>query len=200
MLKDFADIAPKAVLAAALLWGGSHYLLIGPDVAARIARADYLPACEQNYQAMVARAADARTRAVLQPQTHIEQDMAAAQLDALRSSPFMQQLGVFGGSGDILGLGQMSDMAMSQLHAQKQMARDAYDATVAKIKAQTATDLAQSGTICGCVADAAIEESRTEWAIFSGTLGLIRPAPVRDFDDQMMQVFEAGSCGNGGQP
>ena len=198
MLKDFADIAPKAALAAALLWGGSHYLFIAPDVAARVARADYLPACEQNYRAMVARAGEARARSVPEPQVNTQQDMAAVQLDAMRSSPFMQQLGIFGGSADIFGLGQMTDAAMGQLQAQKQAARDAYDAAIAQINAQTASDLARSGTVCGCVADAAIDNARTEWAVYSGTLGLVRLAPVRDFDDRMMQAFEAGSC-NGGR-
>ncbi|WP_165823459.1 hypothetical protein [Metarhizobium album] len=44
------------------------------------------------------------------------------------------------------------------------------------------------------MADAAIAETRTEWAIFSGTLGMIRPAPVKAFDDRMRQTYAAGLC------
>lgn len=199
MLKEFTDIAPKAALAAALLWGGGNYLLIGPEVAARVARADYLPACEQNYQAMVARAGETRMQAVPEPQTHTQQDMAAAQLGALRSSPLMRQLSQLSGGGDPFGFNRATDIAVGQFQAQKQAAREAYDTAIAHINEQTATQLARSGTVCGCVADAAIDDARTQWAVFSGTLGLIRPAPVREFDDRMMQAFEAGTCtGNGG--
>jgi hypothetical protein len=165
-----------------------------------VARADYLPICEQNYQAMVAEAGEARARAVPQPQIDTQADMAAAQLGALRSSPLMQQLGMLSGGGDILGLNQATDIAMGQFQAQKQAARDAYEAAIGQINAQTATDIARSGTVCGCAADAAVDEARTEWAVFSGTLGLIRPAPVRDFDERMTLALETGKCtGNGGR-
>lgn len=199
MLKDFTDIAPKAALAAALLWSGSHYLLIGPDVAARVVRADYLPQCEDQYQVMVARAGEARASAVPLPQENTQQDMAAAQLGVLWSSPFMQELQALGGGGDMLGLGAMTDIAVGQFQAQKQAARDAYDAAIAQVHAQTATDMARSGTVCGCIADAAIGEARTEWAVYSGSLGLFQPAPVREFDQRMMQAFETASCGIGGR-
>lgn len=201
MLKEFADIAPKAALAAALLWGGTNYLLIGPEVAARVARADYLPACEANFASMVARAEQERIHAVPAPQIHSQQDMAAAQYNALQASPFMQQLRQLSGGGDPFGFNRAADAALGQLAQQKQAAQEAYESAVARIKEQTATDLARSGTVCGCVADAAIDEARTEWAVFSGTLGLIRPAAVREFDARLSQAFAAGHCtGEGGRP
>ncbi|WP_025031643.1 hypothetical protein [Nitratireductor aquibiodomus] len=200
MFKEFSDIAPKAVLAAALVWGGTNYLLIGPEVAARVARADYLPACETDFAAMVARAEEARIRAVPKPQTHSQQDMAAAQYNALQSSPFMQQLRQLSGGGDPFGFNRAANVALGQLAEKKRMAQQAYESAITRIKEQTATDLARSGTVCGCVADAAIDDARTEWAVFSGTLGLIRPAAVREFDEQLSQVFETGQCtGDGGR-
>ncbi len=49
--------------------------------------------------------------------------------------------------------------------------------------------------MCGCVADAAIADTRTDWAIYSGTLTFITPASVKAFDQRMGQAFNAGACG-----
>lgn len=48
--------------------------------------------------------------------------------------------------------------------------------------------------MCGCVADLAIGETRAEWAVFSGTLSLVRMAPLATFDEKMAQINGQGRC------
>ncbi|PWE55004.1 hypothetical protein DEM27_16235 [Metarhizobium album] len=57
MLNHLSDIAPKAAVAAAVLWAGANYLVIGPEVAARVVRADHMPACEARHNEWALQAA-----------------------------------------------------------------------------------------------------------------------------------------------
>lgn len=194
MLKEFSDIAPKAAVAAMLVWAGANYILIGPEVAMRVARADHVPACERDVSALIAKAGSERAQSLPLPLFDPSQEFALEQLDAFRNNPMMKQLRILGGGIDPLGMDGIANSAARQYHDAKQAAKEAYERGLARIKEETATELGKAGSVCGCLADAAISDTRMEWAIFSGTLGLIRPAPLKSFDARMADAHRAGSC------
>lgn len=195
MLKDLSDIAPKAVAAGALLWAGANYLLIGPEVATRVARADHIPACEADIKTLIAKAGETRLSEVPLPVFDPAREMAMEQLQAFQNNPMMNQLRAMSGQlGGAFNMDGAANSAMRQYRQAKQAAKDAYQRTLEKVKQETATELGKAGDVCGCLADAAISDTRTEWAIFSGTLGLIKPAPLKAIDAKMADAHRAGAC------
>jgi hypothetical protein len=87
--------------------------------------------------------------------------------------------------------------ALSRADQAKRAAEAAYQQSLTRIREQTATSLASAGSVCGCIADATIADTRTEWAIYSGTLSLFRPAAVVNFSEKMAQVQRIGVCAGG---
>lgn len=195
MLSIFTDTLPKSVLAGGLLWAGVSYFGSGPELATRISRVDFVPACEANFKDMAMQAGEERQRSLTMPSLDPMQELAIAQAKRLADNPFMDQLRALGGGrGDIFGIGETADAAVRQMQHAKRAAREAYERSLEAIRQQTATNLASAGDVCGCVADAAIADTRTEWAIYAGTLTLIEPAPVKAFGQRMAQMHRAGGC------
>ncbi|TAA53901.1 hypothetical protein [Shinella sp. JR1-6] len=191
----FSDIAPKALLASLTVWAGANYVVIGPEVASRVARADYLPICEGNFKAMVAAAGEERASQVRMPKLDAMQEFAIGQARELYNSEWMDNLRAMSGGKDLFGFDKGARLALRQIEDAKRAAKAAYETAQARIKAETATTLGKAGDMCGCVADAAIADTRTDWAIYSGTLTFITPAGVKAFDQRMGQAFNAGACG-----
>lgn len=191
------EILPKALVAALAAWGAANYFVVGPTLASRIVRADHLPACEANFRDMVAKAGEQRAKSLTLPSIDPMQEFATEQARRVLDSPAMQQLRIMsGGLAEQFGLdvGGAVREAQRQVEASKHAARGAYNDALEKIKAETASNLAGAGSVCGCIGDAAIADSRTEWAIFSGTLSLVQLAPLDRFDQKMAQIHGAGAC------
>ena len=197
MWNHFSDIAPKAVVAAVTVWGAANYLLIAPEVAARIARADYMPECHANFRTLALKSAEEKAQALPPPVLDATREMAASQLRAIANNPMMQELNN-AGLGQMFGMSQTFDLSLQQYEQEKQAAIDAYKNSIEQIKEDTATTLGKAGDVCGAVADTAIAETRTDWSIFSATLGLVKPVGVQTFGERMRQVYEAGRY-NGGK-
>ncbi len=190
MWDQLSGIVPKAVVPTAAAWALANYFLIGPEVAARVVRVDHLPACEVNITAMTLAAAQDRAASITPPDFDPGKDIAAEQLRRLRDNPLMRELMEMGG----LGAGEASGRLLEEYERHKDAAREAYDHTLARVQAETAASLAEAGSVCGCLADAAISNTRTEWSIFTGTLGFVRPSPLRDVDRRMADAFSQGRC------
>ena len=191
----FSDIAPKALLASLTVWAGANYVVIGPEVAVRVARADYLPICEGNFKAMVAAAGEERASQVRMPKLDAMQEFAIGQARELYNSEWMDQLRIMSGGKDSFGIDKGARLVLQEIEDSKRAAKAAYEAAQERIRQETATTLGKAGDMCGCVADAAIADTRTDWAIYSGTLTFITPAAVKTFDQRMGQAFNAGACG-----
>ena len=191
----FSDIAPKALLASLTVWAGANYVVIGPEVAVRVARADYLPICEGNFKAMVAAAGEERASQVRMPKLDAMQEFAIGQARELYNSEWMDQLRIMSGGKDPFGIDKGARLVLQEIEDSKRAAKAAYEAAQERIRQETATTLGKAGDMCGCVADAAIADTRTDWAIYSGTLTFITPAAVKTFDQRMGQAFNAGACG-----
>jgi hypothetical protein len=195
MLGLLRDVAPRALLAGAALWGGANYLFVGPGIGARIVNVDHLPVCERNHEAMILAAAKDRAADLPSPSGDPVKEMATDLLRQTMDSPLMKSMEVMSGElNGIFPIGKLTDIAIAKEEQAAKAAKEAYDRSVERLKRETATSLANSGTVCGCVADAAIEATRTEWAIWTGTLTLVRPAPIQNFDQRMGEAHASGRC------
>lgn len=195
MLGLLRDVAPRVLVASTVGWAAINYVIAGPGIGGRIAHFDHVPACERNHEAMALAAAKERTAELPSPSGDPVKDMAAKQLRKMMDNPLIQVFGQMGGEfGGMLDLGGMVDVAISQQEQAARAARDAYDRSLERLKRETASSIANVGTTCSCLAHAAVEATRTEWAIFTGTLTLVRPALLQDFDRRMTEAYASGRC------
>ncbi|MET3662869.1 hypothetical protein [Aquamicrobium ahrensii] len=193
----FKDIVPPSVLAGLLVWSGVNYLLIGPTIGGRIVLADYLPACTANVQAMAEQARDQELASLSLPSIDYQAEHALRQAEGLLNSPFMGwAAGASQGMADAFGLDVHGSLgaARQQYEAGKRAAGAAYETAQERIRSATAARLASADDLCACIAQTAIEESRTDWAIFTGTLMFYTPAPVDAFEVKMGAVARSGTC------
>ncbi len=196
MLDLITNVAPKEVLAAAFAWGLTHYFLIGPEIATRVVAVDHLPICESGFTDNVLAEAEQRVGALELPGLDPAKEIALEQLRTLQTNPMMRELRqMSGGLSDVFGFDQAANAAIRQYEKAKAKAARLYEEELARLKAETASRLGEAGSVCGCVADAAIAETRSDWAIYSGTLGLMRTAPIEAFDQRMALALRAGGCG-----
>lgn len=191
------SILPKAVLASALGYAGLSYFGTGPILASRIVRADHLAACEVNVKTLTAKAGERQIAAISRPSFDVGAETAMRQAQGMLNSPFMQQLrGMSGSAGGYFGvdLGGYASNALDAFEARKREAENAYQASVKAAREATESRLAASGTVCGCIADAAIAETRTEWAIYAGTLTIYTPVQITEFGSRMANPNAAATC------
>ncbi|MCO5057443.1 MAG: hypothetical protein M9905_06115 [Rhizobiaceae bacterium] len=69
-----------------------------------------------------------------------------------------------------------------------------FDRAKKRLEEKTKTQLASAGDLCTCAAGEAIEQTRTDWALFTGSLTLYVPATVSGFDREIGTVLKAGAC------
>lgn len=197
MLSLFTDTLPKPMLAGAFIWAGTHYFVLGPAMGERIVRADYVPACTANVQALAEQAREQRLASLPLPQVDHQAESALRFTETMLSGPLGQwAIGASQGMDQLFGLdvpGSVSQ-ARHQYEAAKRAAAEAYEAARERVKAASAQQIASAGDLCGCIAQAAIEQTRTDWALFTGTLALYTPAPVESFGITMGAVARAGTC------
>lgn len=190
MFAILAEVLPRAALATLLLHGGVSYLVVGPTLATRIVSVDFVPACERNHQRATLAAVEDQRRRIAAPSFDPPKEIAAELLRSFRNSAILRGLDPLGGGL----LGKSADALLGQQERVTQAAREAYDNSVERLKRETATRLASAGTLCSCVADAAIAETRTEWAVYAGTISLVRLQPLQDFSRRMEQIQASGQC------
>jgi len=197
MLSIFTDTLPKSVLAGALVWAGANYALIGPAIGERIVQADYLAACTANIHALAEQARDHDMASLPPPNIDYQADHALRQAEGLLNSPFMGgAAGASQGMGDMFGLDMQGSIAAArqQYEASRRAAGAAYEAAHERIRSMTAARIASADDLCACIGQAAVEDSRADWAIFTGTLTLYTPAPVEAFEVRMGAIARSGAC------
>ncbi|MGE0279585.1 MAG: hypothetical protein AB7P20_03080 [Rhizobiaceae bacterium] len=191
----FTDIVPKAVLAGAVLWAGAHYFVVGPAIASRVVRFDFLPGCEAGYRDVTLRAAEDRARAIRLPSVSPDAQIVTEMLRGLQNNPLLQELQRPGGMGDLLGLGDIPGLALRKFNRAREQTEAAYRQSMDRLERETATNLAQAGSVCSCAADLAIADTRKEWAFFSGSLGFVRDERIAAFGETMARLPRVEVCG-----
>ena len=190
-------IVPKALLASALGYAALSYFGTGPILASRVVRADHMPACERSVRTLVAKAGEQALASVPPPRFDDAGELALRQAENMLNSPLMNQLrGMSGGLAAHLGLdmGGYAASAIEIAREKKRQAEEAYQRAMKEAREHTAGGLAAAGSVCGCIAEAAIEDTRTEWALYAGTFTLHTPALIVGFKDRMVGAASAGAC------
>jgi len=193
MLKDIGEVVPAPAALAIIAWAGLSYFATGPEIAVRIARAEHLPVCEMSFRDRVAADAARDRDAVPPPMSDGAQVQALESLRRLQDSPMMRPLRD-SGLDSLMGLGAQADILARQIEERRRQAEAARATAIARIEAAATTRMGRASDHCGCVADAAIAETRTEWALYAGSLGFIRQNPIRAFDGLMDRLSATGVC------
>lgn len=185
------DILPKAAVPAVMATSLFAYFVAGPEIGSRIARADYLPACQGEVAAMIAAGAGERSSTLDAPAADDGKADAADQLRALLASPVYETMRQNPITRPVV---EALKAKLRGFEGARDAARKAKEAARRQVDAWTATNLARTGSVCGCMADRAIAEARTDWAIFAGTLGLVRTARIGEFGETMRRSDPDGIC------
>ena len=180
LFNQLVEIAPAGAVVAAVAWGGLSYTITGPELAYRTANADYIEDCKENLATNIAATFDKHIAAASSP-TKTEQQSAAA-------APMINQM--FGQYGDQMAfLDMLTGGAYSQTMQITQdaarQAREAREQAAAAIKRQRDTAIATAPDQCSCQIAAALNETRSDWAIYAGTFGLLKNDGVTNFASAM---------------
>lgn len=199
MLKNIADIIPKELLLAGVAYGALSYFVAGPELFARVARADYIPVCMAEHRDRALSSAKEQAKELSHPRADPEALVAEHQLRVFKNNPAMQEL-ERSGLATLLGLDMAIDLAFAQIEAKRQAALAVIERQRAEIERATRLRLDQSGNLCICAAEQAFDDARAAWAVFAGTFGLVRPEPVRSVKEVIEAKLANDDCiaGKGG--
>lgn len=195
MLKELSEVAPTSALLALLLWAGLSYFITAPEISERVAVFDHIPACKES----IAVAADSEVRKLLAQYdgNDAERQQAANQLGSfneLLNNPmgdsnygnFINRYGT--NPLDALTGGAISraqDALQERIDAQRKAAQEAARNYKEKI-------LSTANDQCSCRAKMAFLENQKDWALYTGTFGLIKPSGVENFGANM--AIQANTC------
>lgn len=180
LVNQLTEIAPAGALAAAVAWGAISYAITGPEIANRIANADYFQGCQQSLSTSFSENFSAPI-AEMQQVTELElqaQEMRR-QVNTLRS-----QYGAQWDAFDRLMGGALS-RAVRQAEVAERSARDARERAVHALEQRRDTAIDSAPDQCSCQITAALDESRTDWALYAGTFGVVEQDGVSGFPSLM---------------
>lgn len=186
LFPSITEILPKTGAAGIALWAAVSYLGTGPEVGARIAHFDHAPTCKAHHVQLVQAAAQAEMQALTPPSA--ETDMALNYAESIFGNELFTEFGKIGGWG-----GAWND-TMRQYRERQRQVQEEYVKAKAAIEANTRRKLANSDGFCGCVADAAIDESRNDLAMYAGSVGLISSSKIENFGAVMFQPENLAKC------
>lgn len=200
-LGPFGEVLPRALLAAILCWAAANYFVIGPGLGARVALADHVPVCEANFKDMAVAVGEEKLASIPMPTIDPMRDYAIRQSQQFLGSPLMQWAqGASRGMADAFGIDVQGGVnaARQTYEANKRAADEAVRRAKDQVRDWTAQQINAAASVCSCLADMAIGESRSEWAMYSGSLTLIEPEPVKTLARRMAQLQRDGACKAGG--
>lgn len=176
MLKDLSDLMPQGLVVGIIAYGGLSYMITGPEIAERIARADHLPACQAN----------ALERIAVDGQSDVEAILSENSEQALKIQQARQYLNMLEGQqGQLMAVLKHYNAAPDlegQIRAAEKQLEGQIARAAAAAKRRSERAMAEAPGQCMCQARAAIEEDgRTAWALYAASFGIIEQSPVRDF-------------------
>lgn len=176
LINQLSEVAPAGVLMAAVTWGALSYVITGPELANRIANADYRQACEASLSANFSNnfsGAISETQQTTQLERQAEE--ARRYVNSLRS-----QYGAQWDAFDRLSGGALS-RAANQAEEAGRRAREARNRARQEIERRREAAIDSAPDQCACQATAALNGSRTDWAFYAGTFGIIEQDGVSGF-------------------
>ena len=180
LLNQLAEIAPTGVVIAAVAWGALSYVVTGPELAARISNADYVQDCKANLATSIAESFEQELQTAGRPSAEEQQSAAVA--------PYIDQM--YQQYGDqMAALDALTGGAYSVgLEVTRKAASDAQqlrEQASAALVAQRENAVATAPDQCSCQVVATLAETKTDWAIFAGTLGFVEQDGVSNFSSMM---------------
>lgn len=180
LFNQISEIAPAGAVIAAVAWGALSYGVTGPELATRIADADYMQGCEANLVTSIAASFEQELQAAVRPSASEQQGAAA--------SPYIDQM--YQQYGDQMAvLDAITGGAYSAgLEVTRSAARDAKELreqAAAALLTRRESAVATAPDQCSCQVVATLNDTRTDWAIFAGTFGIIEQEGVASFPSMM---------------
>ncbi len=189
------EVAPKALLVGLGIWGLAHWAFIGGEVAKRqMIKDGHVAMCEQGYSDTMMAEAERAIAAIPTPEPDPQREAAAKSIRRMKFSPM----------GQIFRLGEMQtgisvEDTLAAYEQQKHQAVTAYDQMVEAVKARTDARIANANDYCGCLVTESVSAAQNEFAIFSGTFGLVRSNKIADLDGLMARTQASGLCNHIGE-
>jgi hypothetical protein len=178
MFNAFTDFVPKEVAFSLIAYAAFSYFVSGETMASRVAMADHVPGCQANIAEEIRRATQAEIAALSTPgERAANTNEANAFLGMLRGHEVYEGL-------DILTGGSFTYLE-GEIARQRRAAQQSYERAQAELRANAQARIDAAPDMCGCMARSAYEATRTEWAVFTGSLGIISPESVNSYGDEM---------------
>ena len=182
-----------AAVAVCLGWGGLNYIWLGGEVGTRIVRAENLGACRAEVEHDVERRTSEAIHSVPKPDVNHAAEAEARRLKNLMNSPLGRIVMKDERWGLLPGMAHPEEI-LRQLEQRKQQAKRAYDSSIARIKAASKQAISGADDICGCLGTEAVDSTRSEWAIYSGSLGMVRDPKIKNMNAVMRRLRIDGAC------
>lgn len=176
MLNQITEIAPAGALAAAAVWGGLSYFVTGPEIATRKAQADYIAACEET----ISTAITSHTQGAIDQTQQLSELERQAQMTRNYVNSMRRQYGELWEMYDRLSGGALSE-AVRQAEAAERAAKNARKRAGAALQSRRDLAISSAPDQCSCQIKAALNESRSDWAIFVGTFTIVQNDGVANF-------------------
>jgi len=190
---DMKQISLGGLTLGAAIWVGAHWGVVGQEVGMRMGMGDELSPCRSAYTQWIKEDAEAQLAELKEPEPAYELQLSRQ----MRSSQFFQaaqemsRYGLAPGQrnpiADLIGIDpfDVPAAAESVLEQKHRSARAAYDQAVSRIRAATDAKASKSADACEQAIASAVSEDRTSWAMFTGSLGLVKPIEVERFRDRI---------------
>lgn len=186
------DLLPKAAIPAVMGTALCAYFVAGPEIATRVARVDYLPACQRDVAAYITTNAVKRRAEIQVAGPDPTQEAAAAGLRQLIGSNLFGEMRKHP-LGSLMGLDQVTG-ALSVYEHRRVQAEQAAREMRQRLDDLTVRHLGRTGSVCGCLVDLAIAATRTDWAVFTASLSLVRSTRITEFGETMRRSDPDGAC------
>lgn len=188
MLKELSEIAPTSIFMALALWAGISYFVAAPEIAARVAHFDYIPRCEADIVAIAETDLDAKLSQYTSENAPREQAaQGLAQMNGLLNNSFGDSnysayINRYGTNPfDALTGGALSRMQNSvaeKIRVQREEFENRAELEMQKVAATAPSQ-------CACQAKLAFLENRTDWTLYTGSFGLVKPEAVENHRQAM---------------
>jgi hypothetical protein len=189
-MDQIVGLAPKWLVFGLGIWLVMNWVYVGPELAARILRANgHIERCEKGYRQSVSAAIQEEVSKIPLPLPDPQKEAAAEAMRNMMHSPLGNIMKFAGKQSGV----DVND-ALAVYEAQKRQAVVAYERAVEAAKQKTTEKLGKTGDFCGCVADEAISIAQNEFALYSGTLTLFRPGKIKNLDQLMARAQASGVC------
>lgn len=180
LVNQLTEIAPAGALAAAIGWGAISYAFGGPELADRIGHTDYFDGCQQTLSTSLSESFSAPIAEMQEvSELELQAQVMRREVNALRS-----QYGAQWDAFDRLMGGALS-RAVRQAEEAERRARDARERAVQVLEQRRNAAIDSAPDQCSCQITAALNESRTDWALYAGTFGLVELDGVSGFPSLM---------------